>query len=210
MGLPPSPSPRNNITSPQPQQNQQPVVEQFQAIFPNITPSIPPPPATVIAPPASSLQHHPQTQTDAATTADVPNNASGKLQAKTTAATVAAAPEMLNSLFESSVYPDPFSESSPTPQQQQTAETVGTSDIEARKNSATASDMNSLDSATITTVTATTSIAAAGGSNASGIGAAAGGGDNAIAQLLSPPKSTHNSNASGHRRNVSDTSAFNK
>ncbi|XP_065358498.1 uncharacterized protein Nak isoform X2 [Calliphora vicina] len=180
LGLPPSPSPRNNITSPQPQQ---PVVEQFQAIFPAITPTIPPPP---VPPPATTVQ--PQTQTDV--TAEVPNTTATLIQAKNT-----AAPEMLNSLFESSVYPDPFSEASPTPQLQ-TAETAGTSD-EVLKSTAT--DITSLDSTTITTATATTTIAAVGG-----------GGDNAIAQLLSPPKSTHNSNASGHRRNVSDTSAFNK
>lgn len=168
LGLPPSPSPRNNITSPQPQQ---PVVEQFQAIFPAITPTLPPPTNTV----------QPQTQTDASAEVSVPAKNS-------------AAPEILNSLFESSVYPDPFSEASPTPQLQ-TAETTGTSD-EVLK--VAAADITSLDSTTIATSTPTTNIAVVDD------------GDNAIAQLLSPPKSTHNNIASGHRRNVSDTSAFNK
>ncbi|KAM7351935.1 numb-associated kinase isoform 3-T4 [Cochliomyia hominivorax] len=197
LGLPPSPSPRNNITSPQPQQ---PVVEQFQANFPALTPSIPPPPQPVVqATTTTATTIQPQTRTDA--TADVSNSTIGIMQhAKHT-----AAPEMLNSLFESSVYPDPFSETSPTPQQQ-TAETGGTSDDVLKS---TATDITSLDSTTITTATATTSIAAVGGSGVSG-GVVGGGDNNAIAQLLSPPKATHNSNASGHRRNVSDTSAFNK
>lgn len=170
IGLPPSPSPRNNITSPQPQP-QQPVVEQFQAIFPAITPTLPPPTNTV----------QPQTQTDASVEVSVPAKSS-------------AAPEILNSLFESTVYPDPFSEASTAPQLQ-TAETTGTSDEVLKGTSA---DITSLDSTTVAASTPTTNIAEVDG------------GDNAIAQLLSPPKSTHNNNASGHRRNVSDTSAFNK
>ncbi|KAI8125594.1 AP2-associated protein kinase 1 [Lucilia cuprina] len=190
LGLPPSPSPRNNITSPQPQQ---PVVEQFQAIFPAITPTIPPPPAPAQT---STNTVQPQTQTEAST--EVPSTTAAVAALKQTKNT--AAPEILNSLFESSVYPDPFSETSPTPQLQ-TVETAGTTE-EVLKSTTT--DITSLDSTTATTVTATTTIAAVGvGSNGSG-------GDNAIAQLLSPPKSTHTSNASGHRRNVSDTSAFNK
>lgn len=179
LGLPPSPLPRNNITSPQPQQ---PVLEQFQAHFPAITPAIPPP-----APPPSLNTTQQQT-----TEAVVEVLSSATLNdAKN------PAPEMLNSLFESSVYPDPFSESSPTPNAQP-SETA--TNVDVLKVAAT--DITNLDSSSnINTAANATTFTSA---------VAVAGGDNAITQLLSPPKSSHNSNISGHRRNVSDTSAFNK
>ena len=175
FGLPPSPSPRNNITSPQPQQ---PVLEQFQANFPAITPAIPPPPST------STNQQQPIAECVSELSKPVTVT-----HAKT------SAPELLNSLFESTVYPDPFSEALQTPQQQQTTETAGASVETLRSN---AIEIATLDSATVTTVTATTTIAEVGT------------GDKSVTQLLSPPKSSHANNSSGHRRNVSDTSAFNK
>lgn len=183
FGLPPSPSPRNNITSPQPQQ---PAVEQFQANFPALTPAIPPPPIPQTVNSNTSQQ---QSKTECTTELSKPVTVT---HAKT------SAPEMLNSLFESTVYPDPFSETIPTPQQSQTSETVGTSgtSVETLKN--TAIDITTPDSATVTTATATTTIAEAGTS------------DTPVTKLLSPPKSSHVNNSSGHRRNVSDTSAFNK
>ena len=181
FGLPPSPSPRNNITSPQPQQ---PVIEQFQANFPALTPAIPPPP---IPQTVSSNTTQQQPIAECVSELSKPVNVTH---------TKTSAPEMLNSLFESTVYPDPFSESLPTPQQQQTTETAGASVEALRRNTI---EITTLDSATVTTVTATTTTIAEVST-----------GDKSVPQLLSPPKSSHANNSSGHRRNVSDTSAFNK
>lgn len=162
LGLPPSPSPRNNITSPQPQVPQC-VVEQFQANFPTVTPvlqnSINAPATTVLpaATPVAATQLIKTNPNDMANTQNPPA-------------------EILNSLFESTVYPDPFSETSPAPLA-----------IDAEPTAA--------DQAII---------------NAGDMPGVVGDGDNvASSNLLSPPKAINNS-TSGHRRNVSDTSAFNK
>uniref|UniRef100_A0A1A9WKZ0 Protein kinase domain-containing protein n=1 Tax=Glossina brevipalpis TaxID=37001 RepID=A0A1A9WKZ0_9MUSC len=162
LGLPPSPSPRNNITSPQPQVHQC-VVEQFQANFPTVTPvlqSSANASATAVLPAATAVAATQLTKTN-------PNDLTNTQNPPT---------KILNSLFESTVYPDPFSETSPAPL---------TIDTEP-----TATDQPVI--------------------NAGDISGIVGGGDNApSSNLLSPPKAVNNS-TSGHRRNVSDTSAFNK
>ncbi|XP_037957091.1 serine-rich adhesin for platelets [Teleopsis dalmanni] len=162
LGLPPSPLPRNNITSPQPQQ---PVIEQFQTNFPNM----PPPPA---APSASTVQQQ---------TATIGNT----VNAVATPSVTTAPAEVLNSLFESSVYPDPFSESSLPPQNSEV-----------------------LDQAVITVIPDSTSHDVTGSNVVTAPAAVT-----PVKRMLSPPKvgvSTNMPNATGHRRNVSDTSAFNK
>ncbi|XP_075154137.1 numb-associated kinase isoform X2 [Haematobia irritans] len=150
LGLPPSPSPRNNITSPHPQQQ---TTEQFQANFPAVT--------TVA-----------QTS-DSISTAITTNTI--EIQGSATSITQSPAPEVLHSLFDSTGFPDPFSEVSSTGQQLQD---------ERREN----------------TEQQTTAIETCATSKAVNIGD----------QMLSPPKSSPCSSTTGHRRNVSDTSAFNK
>ncbi|XP_064537247.1 treacle protein isoform X2 [Drosophila montana] len=159
LGLPPSPLPRQSITSPQPQ----PVVEQFQANFPAM-------PAVVAAPPAVAA---------VAAAATVPATAA--------AAASTTAPAAVNSLFESSVYPDPFNEAAAT----------------AAAAAAAA--------ATTTTTTATAASEAVSelpdtSVNELSLPAAVG---TPTKHMLTPPKSS-TASSGGHRRNVSDTSAFNK
>ncbi|KAH8263622.1 hypothetical protein KR044_011773 [Drosophila immigrans] len=150
LGLPPSPLPRQSITSPQPQ----PVVEQFQANFPAM------PEAAAVVPAAATVA--------AAVTA-------------TTASTA------VNSLFESSGYPDPFNE--------------------AASSTAT----------TAAAVTATTAVAAPNAEAAAVVSEPVeptvnelivSGGGTPTKHMLTPPKPS--AAGGGHRRNVSDTSAFNK
>lgn len=158
LGLPPSPSPRTNITSPQPQK---PIVEQFQANFPSIAPVAP------TADPAVTSTSKQPTEIGGNTTI-IPN----------------AEPEVLKKLFDSSGFPDPFSEASPNLQQPQPAENVAC---------------------------ATANVFSPNNPPLESPAAAAAVRDNVGDQLLSPPKnSSHINNLSGHRRNVSDTSAFNK
>ncbi|XP_032592604.1 uncharacterized protein LOC6561866 isoform X2 [Drosophila grimshawi] len=149
LGLPPSPLPRQGITSPQPQ----PIVEQFQANFPAMPAAVP--------------------------------------------ATAAAAPTAVNSLFESSAYPDPFNEA---PAAAATTAGVAT----------TAAGI----ATTATVATATATVASDAGSELQPVDATAA----AINELglpgtptkhmLTPPRG--GGGGGGHRRNVSDTSAFNK
>ncbi|XP_036328440.1 platelet binding protein GspB [Rhagoletis pomonella] len=227
LGLPPSPSSRNNITSPQPQQ---PVVEQFQANFPQLAPPVVPPPPTpqtatavsasgaanittapapapapaavVAAAPTAAATLSvpaPTTLTQSQTVSQVSSNtaSSAAAAAAATIVTQQPPPEVLNSLFESSVYPDPFSENAPS-------------------------------SVSLKNTTALDTVACSSGV---GIGVGIGDGlDNIAASSLSahqaigstPTKSSmltvssgmgssvSVSGSSGHRRNVSDTSAFNK
>lgn len=157
LGLPPSPSPRNNITSPQPQ----PVVEQFQTNFPVIS-----------APSQTSSQLIATTPVAAAPSAPAPTVNPIEVVSSTTVSASTLGPNIdpvLDSLFESS-YPDPFSES--------VASTISNADTSAT------------DPTTVTTDDSTDQTL----------------NDTPKKTLLSPPKS----NGSGHRRNVSDTSAFNK
>ncbi|XP_037886320.1 AP2-associated protein kinase 1 isoform X3 [Glossina fuscipes] len=165
LGLPPSPSPRNNITSPQPQVPPQCVVEQFQANFPTVTPVLQNSvnaSATTVLPAATPV---------AAATQLIKTNPNDMANTQNPPA------EILNSLFESTVYPDPFSETSPS----------APLAIDAEPTAA--------DQACI---------------NAGDMSGIVGDGDNVTSSnLLSPPKAINNS-TSGHRRNVSDTSAFNK
>lgn len=157
LGLPPSPLPRQNITSPQPQ----PVVEQFQANFP----AMPAVAASSNAAPAVA-----------------------EATSSTVAATASTSTTAVNSLFESSVYPDPFNE-----------------------NAVAAPDAAST---TTTAAAAATTIERApleqqqqqGESIVNDLTASAGG--TPTKHMLTPPKS--NASSTGHRRNVSDTSAFNK
>ncbi|XP_073821090.1 numb-associated kinase isoform X2 [Musca autumnalis] len=81
LALPPSPSPRTNITSPQPQQ---PVLEQFHANFPTTTSAEPANPITG-------------------------KNSSELLSNATNSKTIP--PEALSSLFDATGFPDPFRES---------------------------------------------------------------------------------------------------
>lgn len=149
LGLPPSPLPRQSITSPQPQ----PVVEQFQANFPAM-------PAVVPAPPAVAAV-----------------NAAATVPATAAAAASATAPAAVNSLFESSVYPDPFNEA---------ATTVAAT--EATAASAASEAVSELPDTSV---------------NELALPAAVG---TPTKHMLTPPKTS----GGGHRRNVSDTSAFNK
>nr|XP_032294489.1 AP2-associated protein kinase 1 isoform X3 [Drosophila virilis] len=152
LGLPPSPLPRQSITSPQPQ----PVVEQFQANFPAM-------PAVVAAPPVVA---------SVASAASVPATAA--------AVTSATAPAAVNSLFESSVYPDPFNEAATT--------------VAATEATAAAAASEAVSELPDTSVNELALPAAVG---------------TPTKHMLTPPKSS-GGGGGGHRRNVSDTSAFNK
>ncbi|XP_030384689.1 flocculation protein FLO11 isoform X2 [Scaptodrosophila lebanonensis] len=155
LGLPPSPSPRQNITSPQPQQ-QQPVVEQFQANFP----AMPPPPEQPVV---------------CASVAAAPVEAEANAGTSSATSNPGAPPEALNSLFESSVYPDPFNEAA---------------------SAAAPAPLESIEKPTTTTTGPPLATELSAPKNCT-----------PIKHMLTPPKS---SAAGGHRRNVSDTSAFNK
>ncbi|XP_013109559.1 AP2-associated protein kinase 1 isoform X2 [Stomoxys calcitrans] len=155
LGLPPSPSPRNNITSPHPQQ---PISEQFQVSFPTIT--------TVVQTSESSSTAVSKNPNESQ------GNTSNNIQNPPT--------EVLNSLFDSSGFPDPFSENSDAKQTLSDKSKENAEALDSMKNTASA------ESCTSNKVV------------------------NTADQMLSPPKSSPNNNASGHRRNVSDTSAFNK
>ncbi|XP_055836741.1 AP2-associated protein kinase 1 isoform X2 [Episyrphus balteatus] len=158
LGLPPSPSPRNNITSPQP------VVEQFQANFPAITaPSQQPAQQQQqqIAAPQTQQQPAPVTTPVQAMQQPIPTAHSQVPPPPTTGNRA-----NLDRLFEST-YPDPFSE----------AASIAAASIEntlPEQPMSLPPDM----------------IAALG---------------TPTKTMLTPPKSS-----GGHRRNVSDTSAFNK
>lgn len=216
LGLPPSPSPRNNITSPQPQQ--QPIVEQFQANFPQLTPPVVPPQpiqqqtATTTVSAGTVVIPATTPQTSAIVVAATPTVAPPPLTqptvnqtGNTNTSAIAAQqqqppPEVLNSLFESSVYPDPFSENAPIAMKNTAGDTVACSSGlgvgvglglcvgvgDGLDNIA----MSSL-SAHHTTVGSTPTKSSM--LTVSGVGPSAG-----------------SSGTSGHRRNVSDTSAFNK
>lgn len=160
LGLPPSPLPRQNITSPQPQ----PVVEQFQANFPAMP--------TVAAP----------------TTAVAASATAAVGPAPTVTATASTSTTAVNSLFESSVYPDPFNENAPT------AAVAATATIANAANAPTTDVGNEQQpEASVNDLTNS-----------------AGGGGTPTKHMLTPPKSNSTAGAGGHRRNVSDTSAFNK
>ena len=163
LTLPPSPSPRNNITSPQP------VVEQFQANFP----TIPQVGGTVVS--------------AATAVAAVATASPAQTQATATSAAVSgtvAAPEVLNKLFESTVYPDPFSEQSPVP--------LADAANEQQVLDAPAAVCPALSAEPESIVAGAAIATAATGTPTK--------------SMLSPPPTA----AAGHRRNVSDTSAFNK
>lgn len=153
LGLPPSPSPRTNITSPQPQQ---PVLEQFQVNFPAITTTVK----------TMDLSNVAQTNTSTEiliSTANINKN-------QTT--------EVLNSLFDETGFPDPFSESS-------TAKNVDPEECTTNIESKEPPTEIALDESLVIP------------------------GD-CSDQMLPSPKSSQFPTACGHRRNVSDTSAFNK
>lgn len=166
LGLPPSPLPRQNITSPQPQA----VVEQFQANFPAMPAVAPAPaPAATAPPPAPTVP------------------------ATATAAATGVAPAAANNLFESSVYPDPFNEAA-----------IGVAPVAAAGTAPTAA---AIAAATTTAGTAVASDATSElpdtSLNELGVAGSIG---TPTKHMLTPPKSS----GAGHRRNVSDTSAFNK
>ncbi|XP_054745153.1 AP2-associated protein kinase 1-like isoform X3 [Anastrepha obliqua] len=200
LGLPPSPSPRNNITSPQPQQ---PVVEQFQANFPQLAPPVVPPPPTPQTATAVSVSAvaiaaptpAPTTAVAATPTAVLPppQQPQTVTQANSSIAAIAtqqAPPEVLNSLFESSVYPDPFSENAPVSLKQTAVDAVPSSSGgggigDGLENIAA----SSLSAHQVVNSTPTKS---------------------SMLTVSSVGSSVSSSGTSGHRRNVSDTSAFNK
>ncbi|XP_053958409.1 uncharacterized protein LOC128863321 isoform X1 [Anastrepha ludens] len=200
LGLPPSPSPRNNITSPQPQQ---PVVEQFQANFPQLAPPVVPPPPTPQTATAVSVSAvaiaaptpAPTTAVAATPTAVLPppQQPQTVTQANSSIAAIAtqqAPPEVLNSLFESSVYPDPFSENAPVSLKQTVLDAVPSSSGgggigDGLENIAA----SSLSAHQVVNSTPTKS---------------------SMLTVSSVGSSVSSSGTSGHRRNVSDTSAFNK
>ncbi|XP_060645067.1 AP2-associated protein kinase 1 isoform X3 [Drosophila nasuta] len=159
LGLPPSPLPRQNITSPQPQP--QPVVEQFQANFPAM------PEATAAVPAA-------------ATTA---------VAAVAVATATTASSTEVNSLFESSGYPDPFNEP-------------------ANSTTKTTTAAVSTTAAASGNVDATVGGTEPAESTANELIVSGGGGGTPTKHMLTPPKPS--AAGGGHRRNVSDTSAFNK
>ncbi|XP_058977355.1 AP2-associated protein kinase 1-like isoform X2 [Musca domestica] len=140
LGLPPSPSPRTNITSPQPQQ---PVAEQFQVNFPTT--------ANVDLSNTTTVKSSSEVLVNATSSNNIPS-------------------EKLSSLFDATGFPDPFSESIAPKAQQD--ESVDRNIVSSKDTSVESS--------------------------------------NVCDQLLSPPKTSLQNAASGHRRNVSDTSAFNK
>ncbi|KAH8409436.1 hypothetical protein KR222_005046, partial [Zaprionus bogoriensis] len=168
LGLPPSPLPRQNITSPQPQP--QPVVEQFQANFPAM-------PAVASTP--------------AVAASSVP----AAVAATTASATSATATTAVNSLFESSGYPDPFDEDADSTTAGTTTAAAAAAAITAASTAAGAvpsSDAGSEQQADAVVNELTVSTGAG----------------TPTKHMLTPPKSS--ATGGGHRRNVSDTSAFNK
>ncbi|XP_067624618.1 AP2-associated protein kinase 1-like isoform X4 [Eurosta solidaginis] len=217
LGLPPSPSPRNNITSPQPQQ--QPIVEQFQANFSQLTPPVVASQQTAatltattvaitaasVAVPAQAPITEVATQPTAA--APPPPPSTQPLQnvnqgiASNTTTTIAtqqqAQPpppaEVLNSLFASSVYPDPFSENNETLTAALKNNTVACGGVGAGgvgdglDNIAVASSLSTHVAVSNTPTKSSMLTVSSAGTSAGGSGT-----------------------NSGHRRNVSDTSAFNK
>ncbi|EDW11492.2 uncharacterized protein LOC6576047 isoform X1 [Drosophila mojavensis] len=159
LGLPPSPLPRQNITSPQPQA----VVEQFQANFPAM-PAVAPTTAPVVTAP-------PPAPTVPATAA---------------AAATVVAPTAVNNLFESSVYPDPFNEAA-----------IAVASVAAAGTAPTAAAAATIVANDATSELPETSL------NELGVTGSVG---TPTKHMLTPPKTS----GAGHRRNVSDTSAFNK
>lgn len=165
LGLPPSPLPRQNITSPQPQ----PVVEQFQANFPAM-------PTVAASTPAVAAS---------ATAAVGP--------ASTGTATASTSTTAVNSLFESSVYPDPFNENAPTAAAGAATTTATTTNSAIAPSTDVGNEQ--LPEATVNDLSTS----------------AGGGGGTPTKHMLTPPKSNAAAGGvGGHRRNVSDTSAFNK
>lgn len=159
LGLPPSPLPRQNITSPQPQA----VVEQFQANFPAM-PAVASTPAAAPAPPPPTVP------------------------ATAAAATTAAVPKAVNNLFESSVYPDPFNEAAIAVASVAAAGTAPTTTAAAAAATVTSDATSELPDTSLNELGLTGSVGTP------------------TKHMLTPPKSS----GTGHRRNVSDTSAFNK
>lgn len=108
LGLPPSPSPRNTLISPLP--TQQPVIDQFQANFPvtsigfNTTKSEN---DSNNSEPTAMLS----TTTSGAVISSLANNSYTDMKATDNSTTKHQPTELLNSLFKSSIYPDPFSDS---------------------------------------------------------------------------------------------------
>lgn len=244
LGLPPSPSPRNTLMSPMP--NQYPVVEQFQANFPNITP------AGFNASSNSNNNENEHVSKPTAlttvTTATSTSTAVSTLSNKPADInnTMKQPPEMLNSLFESTVYPDPFSDNSvPTTSQiiqhniipeidktaTVTANSVSLTNTLITNTTATgpssklhgvgsySSDRASTEtSATISTSTFFSSpppplaVNSLGGTGVSGDSTS----QKSNCHLMTTKAAecagsdVSLSATSGHRRNVSDTSAFNK
>lgn len=159
LGLPPSPLPRQNITSPQPQA----VVEQFQANFPAMPAVAPTTAPLVTAPPPAPT---------------VPATAA--------AAATVVAPTAVNNLFESSVYPDPFNEAA-----------IAVASVAAAGTAPTAAAAATIVANDATSELPETSL------NELGVTGSVG---TPTKHMLTPPKTS----GAGHRRNVSDTSAFNK
>nr|XP_014090472.1 uncharacterized protein YMR317W-like isoform X1 [Bactrocera oleae] len=223
LGLPPSPSPRNNITSPQPQQ--QPIVEQFQANFPQLAPPVAPPlqqpTATTTVSAATVVMPATTPQTSAIVVAASPTvappppppsqltqqtvNQTGITNTATIAAQQQQQPptEVLNSLFESSVYPDPFSENAPIAMKNTTVDTVACSSglgvgVGVGLGLGVGGLGDGLDNIAVSSLSAHHTTVGNTPTKSSmltvsGVGPSAG-----------------SSGTSGHRRNVSDTSAFNK
>ncbi|XP_011180270.2 mucin-4 isoform X1 [Zeugodacus cucurbitae] len=227
LGLPPSPSPRNNITSPQPQQQQQPIVEQFQANFPQLAPPVVPPQQTTattavstatVAIPATTPQTSTIVVAATPTVAPPPPTTTPLTQQQptvnqivnTNTAVIAAQqpqppPEVLNSLFESSVYPDPFSENAPVAMKHTAVDTVACSSglgvgvgvglglglgvgVGDGLDNIAVSSLSAHHTTVGNTPTKSSML------TVSGVG----------------PSTGSSGGTSGHRRNVSDTSAFNK
>ncbi|XP_019844765.2 uncharacterized protein LOC105223106, partial [Bactrocera dorsalis] len=222
LGLPPSPSPRNNITSPQPQQ--QPIVEQFQANFPQLAPPVVPPQpiqqqaaATTTVSAATVVMPATTPQTSTIVVAATPTVAPPPLPQLTqqtvnqtgitnTAAIAAQQqqqppPEVLNSLFESSVYPDPFSENAPVAMKNTTVDTVACSSglgVGVGLGLGMGGLGDGLDNIAVSSLSAHHTTVGSTPTKSS------------MLTVSGVGPSSGSSGTSGHRRNVSDTSAFNK
>lgn len=242
LGLPPSPSPRNTLMSPMP--NQQPVVEHFQANFPNIIPD-----GFNTSSSNNCNDHEHVAKPTALTTVATVTSTSSAVSTLSSNATdinnsMKQPPEMLNSLFESTVYPDPFSDSSvPTTSQiiqhnviQEIDQNVTTANSVPFTNTPITNatvirpssklhglGTQSSDQATLET-SDTISISKFFSSppplavnNLSGVGASGDATSQKSNCILITAKGGESATSdvslsatSGHRRNVSDTSAFNK
>ncbi|XP_055371917.1 AP2-associated protein kinase 1 isoform X2 [Condylostylus longicornis] len=163
LGLPPSPSPRNTIASPQPQ----PVVEQFQATFPNITA-----PHAIQQPPSGALPTTPQSQPAINQQQTNVLSGSGNITSAPQQQQTPSSRSNLDNLFQST-YPDPFREAANKPSE---SSELLHQDHQPQSLPLQHDVIMPLGAGLAGTPTKT---------------------------LLGAPKG-------GHRRNVSDTSAFNK